>query len=48
MSGVRHRVDAFVSWAGDYFTTSRGPQILDRTDAARIDWGDGTDPVDQM
>jgi NADH:quinone reductase (non-electrogenic) len=41
LSGVRHRVDAFVSWASDYFTTSRGPQVLDRTDAARIDWGDG-------
>jgi NADH dehydrogenase len=42
MSGVRHRVDAFVSWAGDYFTTRRGPQILDRSDASRIDWQDPT------
>jgi NADH:ubiquinone reductase (H+-translocating) len=45
MSGVRHRVDAFVSWAGDYFTGSGGPQILDRTDAARIDWGEEPDPA---
>jgi NADH dehydrogenase len=44
MSGVRHRVDAFVSWAGDYFTTTRGPQVLDRSDAARIDWEE-TDPA---
>ena len=40
MSGVRHRVDAFISWAGDYFTKSRGPQLLDRSGAAQIDWDD--------
>jgi NADH dehydrogenase len=40
LSGVRQRVDAFVSWAWDYFTKTRGPQVLDRSDAARIDWGD--------
>jgi NADH dehydrogenase len=40
MSGVRERVDALVNWAWDYFTKSRGPQVLDRSDAARIDWGD--------
>jgi NADH dehydrogenase len=38
MTGVRNRVDAFVSWGWDYFTKERGPQVLDRTDAARIDW----------
>jgi len=28
----------------DYFLQERGPQLLDRSDAARIDWyGDGTD-----
>ena len=43
LSGVRHRVDAFVSWAGDYFTKTRGPQVLDRSDIARIDWGEGED-----
>jgi NADH:ubiquinone reductase (H+-translocating) len=41
MTGVRNRVDAFVSWGWDYFGHSRGPQVLDRSDAARIDWGDG-------
>jgi NADH:ubiquinone reductase (H+-translocating) len=40
MTGVRNRVDAFVDWGWDYFSKSRGPQVLDRTDAARIDWGD--------
>jgi NADH dehydrogenase len=40
MSGTRNRVDAFVSWGWDYFSKNRGPQVLDRSDAARIDWGD--------
>jgi NADH dehydrogenase len=43
MSGVRNRIDAFVDWAWDYFTKSRGPQVLDRSDAARIDWGKDED-----
>jgi NADH:ubiquinone reductase (H+-translocating) len=43
MSGVRQRIDAFVSWAWDYFGKSRAPQILDRSDAAHIDWGDEDD-----
>lgn len=40
MSGVRQRVDAFVSWAWDYFGKTRAPEVLDSSDAARIDWGD--------
>jgi NADH:ubiquinone reductase (H+-translocating) len=40
MSGVRNRVDAFISWGWDYFTKARGPQVLDEPDAARIDWGE--------
>lgn len=40
MTGVRTRVEAFIDWGWDYFTKSRGPQVLDRSDAARIDWGD--------
>jgi NADH dehydrogenase len=40
MTGVRNRIDAFVEWGWDYFSTTRGPQVLDRSDAARIDWGD--------
>jgi NADH:ubiquinone reductase (H+-translocating) len=47
MTGVRNRIDAFVEWGWDYFSTTRGPQVLDRSDAARIDWGEDTvsDPV---
>jgi NADH:ubiquinone reductase (H+-translocating) len=43
MTGVRTRIDAFVGWASDYFSADRGPQILDRSEAARIDWAE--DPV---
>jgi NADH dehydrogenase len=44
MTGVRNRIDAFVSWGWDYFSTTRGPQVLDRSDAARIDWGEDAAP----
>jgi NADH dehydrogenase len=40
MTGVRNRIDAFVDWSWDYFSASRGPQVLDEPEAARIDWGD--------
>src|SRR4051794_2541729 len=43
MSGVRNRVDAFITWGSDYFTSHRGPQILDRADAAQIDWEDDSE-----
>ncbi len=29
MSGVRNRIEAFVDWGWDYFSNSRGPQLLD-------------------
>jgi hypothetical protein len=42
-------MDAFIEWGHDYFSTSR-PQILDRSDTPRIDWGDddGDDGDDQQ
>ena len=40
MTGVRNRIDAFIAWGWDSFSSSHGPQVLDRSDAARIDWGD--------
>ena len=40
LSGVRQRTDAFVSWAWDYFSKTRGPQVLDRSETARIDRDD--------
>jgi NADH dehydrogenase len=43
MTGVRNRADAFISWGWDYFSKERGPQVLDRSDAARIDWGEDTE-----
>jgi hypothetical protein len=40
MTGSRQRIDAFVTWGWDNFSSSRGPQVLDRSDAAHIDWGE--------
>jgi len=40
LSGVRQRIDAFVSWGWDYFSKSRAQSVLDRPDQAQIDWGD--------
>jgi NADH dehydrogenase len=46
MTGVRNRIDAFVAWGWDYFSKQRGPQVLDRSDAARIDWEeDAVEPL---
>jgi NADH dehydrogenase len=43
MSGVRNRIEAFVNWGWDYFSGDRGPQVLDRPNQARIDWGEDRD-----
>ncbi len=49
MSGVRNRIEAFVDWGWDYFSKTRGPQVLDqRSAAAHIDWGDGDDSDVQL
>jgi NADH dehydrogenase len=40
MTGVRNRIDAFIAWGWDNFTSGHGPQVLDRSEAARIDWGE--------
>ena len=44
MTGVRNRIDAFIDWGWDYFTEARGPQVLDRPDAAAIDWDEDLVP----
>jgi NADH dehydrogenase len=44
MTGVRNRVDAFIAWGWDYFTKSRGPQVLDQADIAKIDWDEDVAP----
>jgi NADH dehydrogenase len=38
MTGIRNRVEGFLDWGWDAFSHTRGPQVLDRSDAARIDW----------
>src|SRR5262249_1386842 len=38
MSGVRTRIEAFIDWGWTYFRRAPGPQVLDRSDAARINW----------
>ena len=43
MTGVRTRAEAVMDWGWDYFSRTRGPQVLDRADAAEIDWAE--DPV---
>jgi NADH dehydrogenase len=48
MSGFRNRIDAFVDWGWDYFSRSRGHQVLDRSDASRIDWADDETPENQV
>jgi NADH:quinone reductase (non-electrogenic) len=45
MTGVRNRIDAFLAWGWDSFSSGRGPQLLDRGDVARIDWDDDEEPV---
>ena len=47
MTGVRNRVDAFINWGWDYFTKSRGPQVLDRAEEVRIDWGEDVTPASE-
>ena len=40
MTGTRAKIEAFVEWAADGFTKTGGPHVLDRGDAAVIDWDD--------
>jgi NADH dehydrogenase len=40
LNTTRARIDAFINWAWDSFSNSRGPAIIDDPDAPRIDWTD--------
>ena len=40
MSGIRERVEAFITWGWNYFGRSLAVQVLDRKDERRIDWDD--------
>ena len=48
LNTTRARIDAFINWAWDSFSNSRGPAIIDDPDAPRIDWGsdDRADDLD--
>jgi NADH:ubiquinone reductase (H+-translocating) len=43
MTGTKAKIEAFVDWAWDGFSKTGGPHVLDRGDAAEINWDD--DPV---
>jgi hypothetical protein len=38
MTGGSNRVDAFKSWAQDFFGKERAPQALDRSGTPRMVW----------
>jgi len=44
MTGVRNRIETFIDWGWDYLSRSRGPQVLDRSAAAAIDWDSDAPP----
>jgi NADH dehydrogenase len=43
MTGTRSKIEAVIDWSWDRFSKTGGPHVLDRGDAAEIDWED--DPV---
>jgi NADH dehydrogenase len=45
MTGIRNRIETFIDWGWDYLSRSRGPQVLDRTGMAEIDWGEDVSPT---
>jgi NADH:ubiquinone reductase (H+-translocating) len=40
MTGGRDRIEAMIDWGWDRFSKTGGPHVLDRGDAAKIDWED--------
>ena len=40
MTGTKSRIEAYVQWAWDGFSKTSGPHVLDRGDAAEINWDD--------
>jgi NADH dehydrogenase len=42
MTGARAKLEAVIDWSWDRFSKSGGPHVLDRGDAADIDWDDDT------
>ncbi len=40
MTGARAKIEAIIDWSWDRFSKAGGPHVLDRGDAAQIDWED--------
>jgi NADH dehydrogenase len=40
MTGTRDKLEAIIDWGWDRFTKTGGPHVLDRGDAAKINWDD--------
>ncbi len=40
MTGARAKIEAVIDWSWDRFSETGGPHVLDRGDAAQIDWDD--------
>jgi NADH dehydrogenase len=40
MTGTRDKIEAIIDWGWDRFSKTGGPHVLDRGDAAMIDWDD--------
>jgi NADH:ubiquinone reductase (H+-translocating) len=40
MTGTRDKLEAIIDWGWDRFSKTGGPHVLDRGDAAQIDWED--------
>jgi len=40
MTGTRDKIEAIIDWGWDRFTKTGGPHVLDRGEAAEIDWED--------
>jgi NADH dehydrogenase len=40
MTGTRDKIEAIIDWGWDRFTKTGGPHVLDRGEAADIDWED--------
>jgi NADH:ubiquinone reductase (H+-translocating) len=40
MTGAKSKIEAFVEWAWSGFSKTSGPHVLDRGDAAEINWDD--------
>ncbi len=45
MTGTRAKIEAIIDWGWDRFSKTGGPHVLDRGDAAEIDWDDDDEAI---